>query len=67
MKLIMEFYDKCLSVLTADISVDKMVALPVRERIGRFKYIPEESIDESYAEIKNEIHKELKELAERGE
>ncbi len=67
MKLIMEFYDKCLSVLSAEISVDEMAALPVRERIGRFKYIPEEKIDESYAEIKAEIHTQLKELAERGE
>ncbi|MBE6785038.1 MAG: V-type ATP synthase subunit A [Ruminococcaceae bacterium] len=67
MKLIMEFYDKCLSVLSAEISVDEMAALPVRERIGRFKYIPEESIDESFAQIKAEIHTQLKELAERGE
>ena len=67
MKLIMEFYDKCLSVLTADITVDSMVALPVREKIGRFKYIPEENIDTAYTEIKSEIHKQLKQLAERGE
>ncbi len=67
MKLIMEFYNKCLSVLTADISVDSMIALPVRERIGRFKYIPEEETKESYAEIKSEIKLQLKELAERGE
>lgn len=67
MKLIMEFYDKCLSVLSAEMSVDEMAALPVRERIGRFKYIPEESIDESFAQIKAEIHTQLKELAERGE
>ncbi len=67
MKLITEFYEKCLSAITAEISVDDIVALPVREKIGRFKYIPEESIDDNYAEIKNEIHVQLKELAERGE
>ncbi len=67
MNLIMEFYEKCLSVLTPEISVDKIVSLPVRERIGRFKYISEEDIDENYAEIKSDIHVQLKELAERGE
>ena len=67
MKLIMGFYDKCLSVLSSDISVDAIVALPVRERIGRFKYIAEENVQSSYAEIKNEINTQLKELAERGE
>ena len=67
MKLIMEFYEKCISVLAPDISVDSIITLPVREKIGRFKYIPETEIDERYAEIKNDIHSELKELTERGE
>ena len=38
MKLIMEFYEKCLPVLSENAAVDAMIALPVRERIGRFKY-----------------------------
>ena len=63
----MEFYEKCLAVLSEKVSVDSMIALNVRERIGRFKYIPEEETKESYAEIKNEIKLQLKELAERGE
>ena len=67
MKLIMEFYEKSLSTLSQDTDIDKIIALPVRERIGRFKYIPEEGIDEAYTEIKNEIHIQLKELTERGE
>ena len=67
MKLIMEFYDKCLAALSENATVDAMIALPVRERIGRFKYIPEEETKESYAEIKSEIKLQLKELAERGE
>ena len=67
MKLIMEFYEKSLSVLTDELKVDSIVSLPVREKIGRFKYIPEDQIDEKYNEIKAEITSELKELAERGE
>ena len=67
MKLIMEFYEKCLSAISSEISVEKIAALPVREKIGRFKYVPEENLDEKYLEIKNEIHIQLKDLAERGE
>lgn len=67
MKLIMEFYEKSLAVITEETDVDKIVSLPVRENIGRFKYIPEDQIDERYAEIKGEIKNELKELSERGE
>ena len=47
--------------------MDSIVSLPVREKIGRFKYIPEDQIDEKYNEIKAEIASELKEAAERGE
>ena len=67
MKLIMEFYEKSLTVLTEETDVDKVVSLPVRENIGRFKYIPEDQIDERYNEIKDAIKRELKELSERGE
>lgn len=67
MKLIMEFYEKSLSALTDELKVESIVSLPVREKIGRFKYIPEDQIDEKYAEIKSELSAELKELSERGE
>ena len=36
-----------------------LVSLPVRERIGRFKYVREEDIDTEYDEILKQLHKEL--------
>ena len=66
MNLIMEFYDKAFSVLSSEITVDKIIELSVKEKIGRFKYIPEENTEESYIEIKNEINYQLKELVEKG-
>lgn len=67
MKLIMEYYDKCLAALSEKTTVDAMIALDVRERIGRFKYIPEEETKEAYTQLKSEIKLQLKQLAERGE
>ena len=62
MKLIMAFYEKSLEILGSEI-----ISLPVKEKIGRFKYIPEEQVEEKYNEIKSELVSQLKELAERGE
>lgn len=67
MKLIMAFYEKSLEILNDEIKVDSIVSLPVREKIGRFKYIPEEQVEEKYNENKSELVSQLKELSERGE
>ncbi len=67
MKLIMEFYDKSQAILNEDSDINGIVGLPVREKIGRFKYIPEEQIDDAYAELINNMATELTEFAERGE
>ena len=67
MKLIMAFYEKSLEILGSEIKVESIISLPVKEKIGRFKYIPEEQVEEKYNEIKSELVSQLKELAERGE
>ena len=67
MKLIMDFYKKSTELTTDETDINSLVMLPVREKIGRFKYIPENQVDEKYNEIKAEISKEIKELTERGE
>lgn len=67
LKLIIEFYNMGLSALSKDIDTEKIVSLPVREKIGRFKYVPENETDEKYKQIKAEIGEELKKLSERGE
>lgn len=67
MKLIMEFYEKSVALTTDETDVNDLIMLPVREKIGRFKYIPENDIHDKYNEIKTEITTEIKELTERGE
>lgn len=67
MKLIMEFYEKSVALTNNETDINSLVMLPVREKIGRFKYIPENETEEKYNEIKTEITTEIKELVERGE
>jgi len=51
MKLILEFYDVALEALNKGADVEKLVNLPVREKIGRYKYTDLEKIEAEYEEI----------------
>ena len=41
MKLILTWYDKAEAALEQHVHLDKLIDMPVREEIGRMKYIPE--------------------------
>lgn len=59
MELILKFYDLALSALDNGADIKKLISLPVREAIGRFKYTPESEMrsefDSVIAEMKSEI------------
>ena len=62
LKLIMSFYELSKDAVSKGANFNKVIELPVRERIGRFKYIEEEKIDEAFDDILNELKNSLKEL-----
>lgn len=64
MDLILKFYDISNENINR-ISVDDLVKLPVRERIGRFKYVRKEMMEKEYEEIMNELNKEINELVQK--
>ena len=39
----------------------KLIALPVREQIGRFKYTPAEEVESRYQAVLTQLEEELKE------
>ena len=45
MKLILSFDDVSRKALQEGADISKLVAMPVRERIGRFKYTREDELD----------------------
>ena len=67
MRLILAYYDRSLEALNEGVSIEKIVALPVREEIGRFKYIHENQIDAEFARIDEELKSELSKLIEEKE
>ena len=59
MELILAFYDKSTEGLDKGAAIEKIVSMPSRERIGRFKYTPENNIDSEYTEILAELDSDV--------
>ncbi len=67
MELVLNFFDISSEALSNGIRVDDIVKLPVREKIGRFKYIADDKIENEYNEIIKSLHREIDELSQKEE
>lgn len=67
MKVILLFYDKAAGALEMDADIEKIVALPVRERIGRFKYIEEDNIEAEATQIESQLVHEISDVLDKEE
>ena len=61
MRLILNFYDLANETLGQGGDVEQIVTLPVREEIGRFKYVPEDQIGEAFDRISTDLVNQMKE------
>ena len=61
MELILSYYEKSLEALKEGVETGKLIALPVREKIGRFKYTPAEEVESRYQAVLTQLEEELKE------
>ena len=59
MKLVMAFYEQAVAAPAEGASLQKLISMPVREQIGRFKYTHEDQLDSAYEEVKKELHMEI--------
>lgn len=66
LRLILQFHHEAENALEHGVALEALAALPVRERIGRTKYIPAEQI-EKLTEISSQISQEIGELLEGEE
>ena len=66
MKLILGFYDYSLEALNNKANIEDIVSLPVREQIGRFKYVADKDTSAEYDRIINQLNGEIANL-NRGE
>ena len=67
MKLVIKYYDESLAALNEGANINEIVALPVREAIGRFKYIEEKNVDAEFENVSQELASQLKLAAARKE
>ena len=65
MRLVLDYYDEASAALADGVSIDDLVALPARERIGRFKYTPIENVDAAYEETRRALAKEIADLHQK--
>ncbi len=61
MQLIAAYYDKALAALNAGADIQKLIDLPVREQIGRYKYTLPENAVSTFDQVMTELDKEVNE------
>ena len=64
MRLVLDYFDLSIEAIEKGTPVTKLIDLPVRERIGRIKYVPEQDVPGEYDQILHELQKQIGEIKE---
>lgn len=67
MQLILGFNDEAADAVAKGADIEEISVLPVREKIGRFKYVAEENTDTEFSKLTTEISTELNNLLSKEE
>lgn len=67
MQLILGFNDEAADAVAKGADIEEISVLPVREKIGRFKYVAEENTDTEFRKLTTEISTELNNLLSKEE
>ena len=67
MTLVVDFYERSADALSKGASIKDIIDLPVREAIGRFKYVKEDDIDAEYEKIDARLNSELADALNKEE
>ena len=59
MKLVLAFYEKSVDALNKGADMNVLIAMPVREKIGRYKYTTDADIESEYKNVEEELDKEV--------
>ena len=59
MKLVLAFYEKSVDALNKGANMNALIAMPVREKIGRYKYTTDADIESEYKNVEEELDKEV--------
>ena len=61
----LSIYDEALAALNDGVSVEKLVAMEVREKIGRFKYTTIDMVEDAFMNVVQDIKEEIKSLKDK--
>lgn len=67
MQLVMAFYDKSAAALDKGAQLNLLINMPIRERIGRFKYVHEDEINQSYQDILHNLDVDIDNIIKKGD
>ena len=67
MRAILSFYDKALEALQNGANIELLVNMPVRERIGRYKYEPEDKVAAEFDSIQAQLDSEIADVLKRSD
>ena len=59
MKLVLAFYEESVDALNKGADMNALIAMPVREKIGRYKYTTDADIESEYKNVEEELDKEV--------
>ena len=59
LRLIMNFYYKARDAVSAGARINEIFSLPIRERIGRAKFVPEEKVNQIYDDMEKDLETQM--------
>ena len=66
MVLVNEFFDRATDALKEGASLQKLISMPVREQIGRFKYVTEDKLDEEFKQVDETLSSDCSSICKGG-
>ncbi len=67
MELVLAYFDKTTAALDKGANLDAMINMPIRERIGRFKYVKENEIDTNFEDILYNLDVDINDIIKKGD
>lgn len=67
MQLVVEYYERSLEALNKGADINDLITMPVRESIGRFKYITEENVDAEFQKVEKALNSQISDVLKKEE
>ena len=67
MQLVLRFYDLATAGVEQGADLNQIINMPIRERIGRFKYVKDAEMDKAFDDIIYNLQKDIDNIISRGE